>query len=334
MQLIFPSQFRKWSSLYDQLGSLVKSGTPILDAFAQINQDPPSPEIKRVCSQIIHGLKSGRVLSQAMRPLQKTIPALDLALLEAGEKSGRFELILKTLAQLYAHEASWRAKLIQQLLYPLFLLHMAFFIFPSSELAPIANGNFKEFFIPKLIRLAILWGILILPFWLSQSNQSKKVRANLEKVLHTIPLIGSIQINSALARFCLALESLTAAGITPDTSWPLAGRASGSVRIDEAITKFLPRLKKGTPPSELLNSQSLFPAHFRSLYKTGEISGQLDEALIKLGAYYRERADLLMQSFVDWLPKLVYFVVAILIGYQIFGSVKAASEVKMPDFLN
>ncbi len=62
------------------------------------------------------------------------LPSFDLALIEAGEQSGRLDACFKLLALYYSERARMVKQAISDLLYPLFILHMAAFIFPFIEL--------------------------------------------------------------------------------------------------------------------------------------------------------------------------------------------------------
>ena len=56
---------------------------------------------------------------------------------------------------------------------------------------------------------------------------------------------------------------------------------------------------------------------FASLYATGEISGQLDETLGRLHRHYQEEGSRKMRAIAEWSPKLVYYIVMLLIAWKI-----------------
>ena len=63
--------------------------------------------------------------------------------------------------------------------------------------------------------------------------------------------------------------------------------------------------------------ECVFPELFRSLYATGEVSGQLDLTLQRLHRHYEEQAGQKFQNLAAWTPKLLFMAVAIGIGYQV-----------------
>jgi len=50
------------------------------------------------------------------------------------------------------------------------------------------------------------------------------------------------------------------------------------------------------------------------MYHTGEISGQLDETLHRLHVLYEDSATQTFRALAEWTPRLVYFLVAVMIA--------------------
>ena len=78
-----------------------------------------------------------------------------------------------------------------------------------------------------------------------------------------------------------------------------------------------PAVLAGQTPAEVIRESHAFPDLFANLYSTGEISGQLDETLKRLYRHYEEEASRKMRAFAQWLPRLVYSGIVLLIAYQV-----------------
>jgi type IV pilus assembly protein PilC len=139
----------------------------------------------------------------------------------------------------------------------------------------------------------------------------------LETILRPVPVVGSARQSLALARLAVALESLINAGVTIIEAWDLAAAASGSPAIQRAVATWKPQLAGGQTPAELVKSCPLFPELFGNLYYSGEVSGQLDETLQRLHTYYDEDGSRKSHLLAQWVPRLIYFIVAGFIGYKI-----------------
>ena len=56
---------------------------------------------------------------------------------------------------------------------------------------------------------------------------------------------------------------------------------------------------------------------FANFYRSGEISGKLDEALRRLHRYYNDEGSRKLQAFAEWTPRAIYGIIACIIGYEI-----------------
>jgi len=153
--------------------------------------------------------------------------------------------------------------------------------------------------------------------WSMQSQRGRTWRNMMESLLDGIPLVSGARRDLALARLCAALEGLINAGVTIIEAWDIAARAAGSNRIEIAVAKAKPRILAGQTPGEAIAEQRAYPELFTSSYRTGEVSGQLDDSLRRLYRHYTESASERLQRLAAWVPKLIYIGIALGIGYWI-----------------
>ena len=245
------------------------------------------------------------------------LPSFDLALIEAGEQSGRLDACFKLLALYYSERARMVKQAISDLLYPLFILHMAAFIFPFIDW--FRTGNTILFFLKVLSILGPLYAVVFLLIFACQGRHGEKWRSILEQVFHPVPVLGTARRDLALARLSSALEALLNAGVPIIGAWELAATASGSPALRRSVEAWRPRLEQGSTPAELVSESGQFPTVFSSLYQTGEISGQLDQTLNRLHMLFQEEGTRRMRLVARWGPQIVYFAVAIYIGFRVIG---------------
>ena len=70
-------------------------------------------------------------------------------------------------------------------------------------------------------------------------------------------------------------------------------------------------------PGELLADTTSFPAMFTSLYRTGEVSGQLDDTLKRLHEYSRIEGHRQMQMFTKSMTIAIILTIMVAIGMQV-----------------
>jgi type II secretory pathway component PulF len=69
----------------------------------------------------------------------------------------------------------------------------------------------------------------------------------------------------------------------------------------------------------MVNQISYFPEMFSNLYHTGEISGKMDETLVRLNTYYEEEGFRVLRAFTRILTGTVYGVVVFFVARAIIG---------------
>lgn len=313
-----PWSLRARSRFYAELAQMAKAGFVITTAFEKLSRDSATAELRSLAGQIAGYLKLGKPLEEILKRMGADFPLLDSSMIIAGDRSGRLENTFRALGIYYEQSAVFREKIFQSMGYPVFLLFIAIFTFPSSHFKVLVGKGLGYFLLLKSPALILLFGLLLLPFLVLHNDSP--LRERIEKFMARIPLFGSAISYSYLARFCAFLEGLVSAGFKPDESWPLAARASGSRQMEKAVAVIVSGIRSGKSPTTMLSPAGPFPREFIEQIKTGELTGQMEETLQRLGKYYQERADARFQSVLDWTGRGFKLIVLVLIGYQIVAS--------------
>lgn len=277
-----------------------------------------SGSYRREIAVILAKLQQGCTFGEAVNATGDWLPVFDRALFMAGEQSGRLDSAFKSLGAYYTERASMLRQIITGLAYPIFVLHLAILIFPTSYLTGLLQaGGLQAFVIQKVAILLPAYLLLGFGIFAFQGSHGQAWRSLLERFTSAVPLVGSARRDLAFGRLAGALEALISAGVTIIQAWDLAATATASPRIRKTVSTLLPRMEAGMTPSETMSQTNLFPEMFRSLYATGEASGQLDQTLKRLQNHYEEQASLKFQNIASWTPKLIFMLIAIAIGYQV-----------------
>ena len=294
-----PGRLRRTAEVYRQLAALLGAGIPAVSAIQQVARHPPSAGDRPRLLRAAQHIESGASLYEAFASERGWFPVFDLALLSAGEQSGRLVECCRTLAEHYFEQARQLGRFIASLLYPAFLLHLAVLVFPPDLLAALVwRGEVGRFAAQKILVLAPLYTGVVLVAFALQSRRFMVWQAVLEQLLHRVPGLGTARRELALARLSAALEALISAGVTVIEAWRLAADASGSPALRRAVRGWEPRVVAGELPSDQVRQSREFPELFANLYFTGEVSGQLDQELRHLHAYYLDSSSQRLTRFV------------------------------------
>jgi type IV pilus assembly protein PilC len=313
--IVTPRQLSQRAELYHQLEALTTAGIGLPKALEVLERSPPSRSLRRPLHRIRVQLDEGATFSDSLRRVPGWLPSFDIALLQAGEQSGRLDACFKLLAVYYNERAQLVRSVIQDLLYPVFLFHFAVFIGPFPNL--FVTGNVAMYLRQTVGALALPYTLGFLLIWACQGRHGEMWRSLLERISQWIPILGTARRNLALARLAAALEALINAGVSIIEAWDLAASASGSPALRRAVLTGKPRVLAGETPAEMVSSNPVFPELFANLYHTGEISGQLDGALQRLHHYYQEEGTRKLKLLAQWAPRLVYLYIMMLIASRI-----------------
>ena len=241
---------------------------------------------------LVH-LQEGHTFADSMRKVSGWLPEYDMALLTAGEQSGRIDIAFKDLGRSYAATADIVRQTIKSMLTMFVTLHVFFIVFPTDLLQNFAWGIIDNeyqrcipFLLNKAIIFTVFYGTIFFFIFACQGNRDERWRAMVENFFGCVPLLRTARKYLAVARFTSALEALLNAGVPVMKSWELAAAASGSPRLRRELAAWLPQLETGMTPADIVSQIRWFPEMFTSLYQTAELSGQHDDTLKRLHTYF------------------------------------------------
>jgi len=248
--------------------------------------------------------------------------ALDLAMVAAGENSGRLAQSFTLLARYYESVVESARKARSAMIYPLILAHLGV-ILPELP-AAIAGDSLAELPLRILSRLGILWAILLLVTkgWKALSKSAETSPAT-DRLLGRLPLLGPMRQHWALARFTQVAHSALLAAIRPQEWIRLAGEASGSGQFQVGSQAAATLIADGQPIASSLRTGGGFPKYFIDSLDTAEETGTLDHEMARWAQLEADEARDSMDRVAAWLPKVLYALVALYVATRIIGMMTA-----------
>jgi len=305
------------ANFYHQLSQLTGAGLTITAALKHLHRNPPGREFRQAIGAAILDVESGLAVSESFAHQPQWLPKFDLALLHAGERSGRLEAAFKLLSDFYTERGTIARRTLGSLAYPLFLIHAAVFILPFPQL--FLAGNILVYALNTFGVLISLYALTALIIFLSQGRRGESWRATVESLTGGIPLVGAGRRQMALARLAAALEALIVAGESIIVAWPLAAEASGSPALQREVASWGGQFAIGRTPAEVLRESPRFPETFANLYASGEISGSLDVTLQRLARYYLDEGSRNIRMAARVGPGIVYGLIALYIAWKVIS---------------
>jgi len=252
-----PRKLTQRGEFYYQLGQLTATGVGVTNAVDLLCRKPPSRAYREPLQRLRTHLAEGDTFSDALARLGLWTPAFDIALIEAGERSGRMDAVFILLGNYYADRATLLRRALSDLAYPVFLFHFAVVVLPMVQY--FQHSNLTVFLLQTVGVLVPVYAIVFGLIYSARGRRSGKWRAFIESVLRPIPVIGTARQSLALARLSVSLEALLNAGMTIIEAWDIAAAASGSPAIQRAVAAWRPQVVAGLTPAEAVGASREFP---------------------------------------------------------------------------
>jgi len=317
-----PGQLTRRAELYHQLGSMITAGMPLIQTLEMAADNRSLRASRKTILAIIEHLHHGLTFSDSMARVQGWMPEFDVALLSAGEQSGKLDSSFKLLATYYATRAGVIREMIWQLMRTILTLNLLILIFPLSYLTELVLGIMNNQYsrcLPFLLErggiFLLLYGLVFLIIFACQARHGEGWRYIVETITRLIPVLRKANQYLVLSRLAAALGALVSSGYTIVKGWSMAAAASGSPRLKREVAAWESQMEQGFTPSELVAKSHYFPEMFKNFYHSGEISGKLDEQLGRLQNYYHEEGFMALRLFTRIFNGVVYTIVAILVAY-------------------
>ena len=319
-----------------QLAVMIKAGLPIITALTTLRRGQRHQGMRSILQAIKTDIENGSSIAQAFSK-QAVFDSVYCHLLESGELSGQFDMILARLADEAEKKVALKRKVKKAFTYPIAVLVVAMFV--TGILLVYVIPQFENLFadfgasLPWLTQCVIdisralrhfgcigLAGIGLLSGGLVLIvKRYQSVALWLEKRCFSLPLLGGIWIKSAIARFASTLAMTLGSGVPLVDALNAAANTTGSLLYVRAVRWASGEVASGQALSDSLAASRLFPDLVIEMLRIGEQSGQLDDMLSKVSSFYEAEVDLL----VDRLNQLLEPVIMSILGGLIGGLVVA-----------
>lgn len=309
-----------------QLATLIESGITILSGLQMLGEQVSSKALKKALQKVIEDVQEGDPLSEALKKHPLVFPYIYGRMIEVGERMGNMEAVLRQLAIYMEKRDALTRKLKGAMAYPTFILLLAIgvaFLMITFTL-PGIMGLFSEFEVELPITTRIL--IAITDFaaayrsYMLAGGVSAVVLAALyirtpfgrrqrDLLLLKIPIIGSINIQSNIARICHTMSILLRAGLPMAEIMSLIVQTMENIILRDAIDRVRTEMLQGHGLSRPIGQEKLFPGLLAQMVKVGEETGALDSNLETLAIFYEEEADRKIGALTGMMePALMLFV--------------------------
>lgn len=316
---------RALARFYRQLADLLGAGVPMLRALRLLSGMRSNRKLGEVVNKIADSVEDGDRLADSLMRFKRTFPAIQVAVIRAGERAGFLEAALHRLGNFLDQRAEMRSKIIGNLIYPIVLLVVGFGIvvaalvffvprfeefyadiqLPFSTRILMGASNLILSWWPLLLIACALLGGLIVSLW-----RNRNMRQRWERMCMRIPVVGPLIGAIACARFCRILGTMLENGIPMIEAMEIARGAAGSMLLEDALQAATEAVEGGDSLAPPLEASGMIEADVLEMISVGESANKLPEVLVNVAGTLETRVDRQLSLAVRLMEPLLLLILA------------------------
>lgn len=327
---------------FDQMSTLISSGVTLMDSLSLVRAQTRNNGMKKLYGEMIHRINAGMGLAETMTVFSHIFPSMQVALIEAAEKSGNLKLVLEDIVSDMDNHQDFLRKVKGAMFYPVLLIGMALILvagmmvfviprisgmydqanvkLPALTQAVIRLSDFMRDYWPVLLG-GVAGGLLFL--WLLFSK-TRFGRLFWEKLVRLVPIFGKISKEKSLMIIAANMAMLLKSGVLIAEAFEITEKTVGNLHYERALRHIRHDVVMGKTMSEAMGltdinnkkfrENKLFPLQFAQLVHIGETTGTIGEMLVKARTNYHKSIDYKLKNMSALIEPLMIFIVALLVG--------------------
>jgi type IV pilus assembly protein PilC len=322
-------------TLFISLEQLQKAGVPLMESLKDLKNYTEKPKLKDVLQDVYENVKSGDLLSVAMSKHPKIFSEVVISLVAMGERTGNLDRSFKNIYENIKWSSDIKKKTVKAVKGPLFslgfLLVVAVILLkvvvpkvlgfileqeirvPGYTLALIATSEFlQKHFISIIIVIAsIVFSIK------SLAKANKQFKIWIDKVKTLMPIMGSVIQKIELSKFSKFFGVTFSSGIQVLDCLTIANNVVQNAFVKDEIEMIKQKVSDGKTVAKAISESSAFPFIVVRMFKVGEESGNIEEAMGNIGYFYDSEINDSIDNMVASLKPLIMFLMGGLLCWVI-----------------
>ena len=279
-----------------QLAGLVGSGLPLERALASLSSEAETEAERNLVAQLRAEVNSGSTFARALAQHPQEFSGIYVAVMGAGEQSGKLGLVLEHLANDLEDQQALHAKLLGAALYPAIVSAVALCIvlflvtYVVPQVASVFAGSKRALPLLTVIMLALsdfvrsygLWLLLLVAAGAFAAQRALRVpalRYRFDAAWLELSVLGRLSRSYNAARFASTLAMLAAAGVPILKALQAASDTLSNEAMRADAQEALVAVREGAPLASALSQKKRFPGLLSMFARLGEQTGQLPAML-------------------------------------------------------
>ncbi len=315
------------------ISAMIDAGISLSRALEILEKQSKNPKFKGVLRSLSADIESGDSLASAMKKHPSVFSSLFVAMVHAGEESGKlvesFGIIGRQLEQSY----TLRKKVKGAMMYPSVVLvaMVGIAILMFIYVVPSLVSTFKEFKVDlpmstkmimaisdflvanTVLALFLLVGIVIAFFIGIRTKVG--MRMSDYAILH-MPVISGIVKQYNAAQTARTLSSLFSSGVSVVETLAITEDVLQNSYYKAVLGKCKEVVQKGVPLSSVfLENEHIYPLLVGEMMQVGEETGKLSDMLEKIASFYEEEVETITKDLSTIIEPILMLFIAGGVGF-------------------
>lgn len=312
-----------------QLSQLVNAGIPLYESLIAIEEQVRGESYHRVILGLCEQIRSGVSLSGAMNGYPESFDKLYSGMVAAGEAVGVLGPVLEKLTHFLTRQMKLKKQISTAMIYPCILGGFSFliiclllgFVVPSLE--SIFSERKLNAFTNGVLELSYLfrtyWWVY-LPIVVSSISfvvwkfRTPKGKLWIEKNLLRVPVVKTLVIQTAVARFCRTMGTLLQGGLNMIESLRISRGVIRNIVLEKEIQNAEVKIIEGHSLSYELGRSRYFPNMVPRMLAVGEESGTSVTMLNCIAEMYEQELEKTLDRVMALSQPIILIVMGLIIG--------------------
>lgn len=319
------------------LEQLDRAGVPLHEALIDVRDSTDSPRLKAVLTNVYEMVKNGSVFSKALAQFPKIFDSVFVGLIASAEKTGNLSEAYTHLS----HHMKWnndlKRKIKKAVRYPCVLIVVISIVISVMMLAVVPKlVDFiinQGFSLPLHTRALIAvsgafenYWYLILGFpvvsiiaLFTLYKISEKFAYTFDSFVLRLPVIGPVVRKIDMARFTHFFSVMYRSGIDILEALESSKKVVRNRVLKESLDYVKLSVSDGNSLTSSLRLSNQFPNLVIRMFKVGEDSGNMNDALENINFFYNREVN----DSVDGLIGMIQPTLTVIMGVMIFWVIAA-----------
>jgi type IV pilus assembly protein PilC len=327
-----------------QFATLIVSGMPMLRSLYTLEEQTEDEMLTEAIAALRQDVEAGSSIAAAMERHPKVFDPLYVAMVRAGESSGRLDEALGRIADQLEKLDALRRQVRSAMLYPsvVFALALLVMLIVVAFIVPVFAGVYEEIAsenpaesadLPFMTQITVgasdlvtgQWYLLIGASVLAtlgflRWKRSGSGRRQWDRAKLRIPFrIGDVVQKVALARWSRTFSGTIASGVPILQAIQVTGRTSGNAVVEGAMDDVYDSVKRGGTVSKPIHNHAIFPAMVSHMVAIGEDTGQLEHMLTKIADFYETEVEAKVKALTSLIEPVMIVFVGGVVGFIVIS---------------